>query len=306
MTPLAIFVLAASAVFVGTVSAAFSAMMRLSLRLAAERSDRDDLLGWYLDDPMRLFIPARIVLAIIYVVAGALLARVIAMQAGHGLPTLIAAMAVFALVCEHLVPLVLIRRDPEAVLGATLPAFQALDRLLRPVTMALLGLDGTRAVAARAGFAAANVDVGGQTVDGFFKADGKRQFDVRAALGLRAGICTSRAAAEKVAENIAEAGIASRALPGPRCAATATENTAPIEINAAGSSARAASCRIAQVFAVIAELVIHLAFFRIGQHIVRFGDLLEFFLRRLIAGIYVGMVFARQTAIRLADVIRRC
>lgn len=144
MTPLAIFLLAAGAVFVGTVSAAFSAMMRLSLRLAAERSDRDDLLGWYLDDPMRLFIPARIVLAIIYVVAGALLARVIAMQAGHGLPTLIAAMAVFALVCEHLLPLLLIRRDPEAVLGATLPTFQAVDRLLRPVTLALLGLDGAR------------------------------------------------------------------------------------------------------------------------------------------------------------------
>lgn len=144
MTPLAIFLLAAGAVFVGTVSAAFSAMMRLSLRLAAERSDRDDLLGWYLDDPMRLFIPARIVLAIIYVVAGALLARVIAMQAGHGLPTLIAAMAVFALVCEHLLPLLLIRRDPEAVLGATLPAFQAVDRLLRPVTLALLGLDRGR------------------------------------------------------------------------------------------------------------------------------------------------------------------
>lgn len=140
MTPLAIFLLAAGAVFVGTVSAAFNALMRLSLRLTAERSDRDDLLGWYLDDPMRLFIPARIVLAIIYVVAGALLARVIAMQAGHGLPTLIAAMAVFALVCEHLIPLVLIRRDPEGVLGSTLPAFRAVDRLLRPVTMALLGL----------------------------------------------------------------------------------------------------------------------------------------------------------------------
>jgi hypothetical protein len=130
MTPLAIFLLAASAVFVGTVSAAFSAMMRLSLRLAAERGDRDDLLGWYLDDPMRLFIPARIVLAIIYVVAGALLARVIAMQAGHGLPTLIAAMAVFSLVCEHLVPLVLIRRDPEAVLGATLPLVPELHGIL--------------------------------------------------------------------------------------------------------------------------------------------------------------------------------
>jgi CBS domain containing-hemolysin-like protein len=139
MTPLALFLLACAAVLVGTVSAAFSTMMRLSLRLTVERSDRDHLLGRYLDDPMRLFIPARLVLAIIYVVAGALLARVIGnMQAGHGLPTLIAAMAVFAVVCEHLVPLALIRRDPESVLHATLPAFQAVERVVRPLTLALL------------------------------------------------------------------------------------------------------------------------------------------------------------------------
>mgnify|MGYP000661906388 CR=1 FL=1 len=138
MTPLALFLLACAAVLVGTVSAAFSAMMRLSLRLSAERSDRDDLLGGYLDDPMRLFIPTRLVLAIIYVVAGALLARVIGMEAGHGLPTLIAAMAVFAMVSEHLVPLVIIRHDPEAVLSAILPAFHPVERLLRPVTLALL------------------------------------------------------------------------------------------------------------------------------------------------------------------------
>ncbi len=155
MTPLALFLLACAAVLIGTVSAAFSVMMRLSLRLSAERSDRDDLLGRYLDDPMRLFIPVRIVLAIIYVVAGALLARVIAMQAGHGLPTLIAAMAVFALVCEHLVPLVLIRRDPEAVLAATLPAFHAVERVLRPVTLALLRVGRPPAPAA------ANGDAGG-------------------------------------------------------------------------------------------------------------------------------------------------
>jgi CBS domain containing-hemolysin-like protein len=143
VTPLAIFLLAAAAVFVGTVSAAFNAMMRLSLRLAAERSDRDPLLGWYLDDPMRLFIPARLVLAVLYVVAGALLARVVAMQAGLGLPTLIAAMAVFSLVCEHLIPLVLIRHDPEAVLASTLPAFHAVERVLRPVTVALLRVSRT-------------------------------------------------------------------------------------------------------------------------------------------------------------------
>jgi CBS domain containing-hemolysin-like protein len=151
VTPLALFLLACAAVLVGTVSAAFSVMMRLSLRLSAERSDRDDLLGRYLDDPMRLFIPVRIVLAIIYVVAGALLARVIAMQAGHGLPTLIAAMAVFALVCEHLIPLVLIRQDPERVLTATLPAFHPVERILRPVTLALLRVPRPPAAAVQNG-----------------------------------------------------------------------------------------------------------------------------------------------------------
>lgn len=148
MTPLAVFLLACGAILVGTVSAAFSSMMRLSLRFTAERSDRDDLLGRYLDDPMRLFIPARLVLAIIYVVAGALLARVIRIEAGHGLPTLIAAMAVFALIAEHLVPLILIRRDPEAVLSATLPAFQALERVLRPVTLMLLSVSRSPVVLA--------------------------------------------------------------------------------------------------------------------------------------------------------------
>ena len=90
MTPLLLFLLACAAIYVGTVTAAFSALMRLSLRLMAERSDRDDLLGRYLDDPLRLFIPARMVLG------DHLRRRRGAARAGdrdaagHGLPTLIA------------------------------------------------------------------------------------------------------------------------------------------------------------------------------------------------------------------------
>ncbi len=171
MTPLAIFLLACGAILVGTVSAAFSSMMRLSLRLTAERSDRDDLLGRYLDDPMRLFIPARLVLAVIYVVAGALLARVIRIETGHGLPTIIAAMAVFALVAEHLVPLILIRKDPEAVLSATLPAFQAVERLLRPVTLALLSVSRTPVVPEPAGDGNGAPN-GGTTADAVPDSDG--------------------------------------------------------------------------------------------------------------------------------------
>ena len=62
MTPLALFLLGCTTVFLGVVQAAFSALMRLSLRLMAERGGRDDRLGHYLDDPLHLFVPVRILL----------------------------------------------------------------------------------------------------------------------------------------------------------------------------------------------------------------------------------------------------
>ena len=51
MTPLLLFLLGCAAVLFGTSSAAFSALMRLSLRIMAEGSGRDERLGRYLDDP---------------------------------------------------------------------------------------------------------------------------------------------------------------------------------------------------------------------------------------------------------------
>ena len=62
MTPLLLFLLAIAAVYVGTIETAFSALMRLSLRLMAERGGRDDRLGFYLEDPIQLFVPARLLL----------------------------------------------------------------------------------------------------------------------------------------------------------------------------------------------------------------------------------------------------
>ncbi len=72
MTPLLLFLLGSATIYVGTVTAAFSALMQLSLRIMAERSGRDDRLGKYLDDPRRLFIPARLLLTVIPVLATAL------------------------------------------------------------------------------------------------------------------------------------------------------------------------------------------------------------------------------------------
>ena len=76
MTPLALFLIACATVFLGSVQAAFSSLMRLSLRLMAERGGRSDRLGRYLDDPLQLFIPVRILIGLCTVLAGVLIARV--------------------------------------------------------------------------------------------------------------------------------------------------------------------------------------------------------------------------------------
>lgn len=137
MTPLLLFLLGALTVYVSTVATAFSALMRLSLRLMAERGGRDDTLGWYLDEPLRLFIPARLLMAGTLIAAVVLLARVTGLDPARGLPLLTVGSLVFVLVCEHLIPLVIIRRDPERILEILLPTFDAIARLLKPVTAAL-------------------------------------------------------------------------------------------------------------------------------------------------------------------------
>lgn len=136
MTPLLMFLLGCAATYVGTVTAAFTAMMRLSLRIMAEGGPRDRL-GAYLDDPRRLFVPAGLMLGLLPVVATALVARVTGVDS-RGLPVLILSIAGFVLVCEFILPLLIVRRDPERVLELLLPSFDAVAGLLSPLTRALL------------------------------------------------------------------------------------------------------------------------------------------------------------------------
>ena len=137
MTPLLLFLLGLFAVYVSTVATAFSALMRLSLRLRAEGGDRHDALARYLDEPLRLFIPARFMLAIVTVIAASLIARVTSVSAARGLPLLILATVIFVLICEHIIPLIIVRRDPKKVLDLLLPSFEGLARVLAPLTIAL-------------------------------------------------------------------------------------------------------------------------------------------------------------------------
>jgi putative hemolysin len=143
MTPLLLFLLGCAATYLGTVSAGFNALMRLSLRIHAERTDRDDALGWYLDDPRRLFIPVRILFSIITIVSTALLARVTGVDPA-GFPLLVLSVIGIMLSCEHLIPLLIVRRDPERVLDVLLPSFDVVAKTLRPLTAALLRMGTSR------------------------------------------------------------------------------------------------------------------------------------------------------------------
>jgi CBS domain containing-hemolysin-like protein len=142
VTPLALFLLACATVFLGSVQAAFSALMRLSLRLMAERGGRGDRLGRYLDDPLQLFIPARILIGLCTVLAGVLIARLSTLGDAWSTATFFVSLVAFVVVCEHLLPMLVARRDPERVLDVLLFAFDPVARVLRPVTRALIELAG--------------------------------------------------------------------------------------------------------------------------------------------------------------------
>jgi putative hemolysin len=144
MTPLAIFLLGCATVFFGVVQAAFSALMRLSLRLMAERGGRNDRLGHYLDDPLELFFPVRLLLGICIVAAGVLIARVSDVRDATSVVVFVVSLVAFVVVCEHLLPMLIVRADPERVLDFLLPVFHPIARLVQPVTATMIRFVGPR------------------------------------------------------------------------------------------------------------------------------------------------------------------
>jgi CBS domain containing-hemolysin-like protein len=144
VTPLALFLLACAAVFLGSIQAAFSSLMRLSLRLMAERGGRNDLLGHYLDDPLQLFIPIRVLIGLCTVLAGVLIAGLSSVNDAWSMATLFVSLVAFVVVCEHTIPMLVARRDPEEVLDTLLPAFHPIARGMRPMTRLLIDIAGAR------------------------------------------------------------------------------------------------------------------------------------------------------------------
>ena len=140
LIPLLLFLLAFAAVYVGTIETAFTALMRLSLRLMAERGGRDDRLGFYLEDPTQLFIPARLLLGLIFSLATMFIAILTGRTGFQSIGMLLVFVAIFILVFEHVLPLLIVRRNPERVLEVMLPPFDWAARFLHPLTGALVRL----------------------------------------------------------------------------------------------------------------------------------------------------------------------
>jgi putative hemolysin len=181
MIPVLLLLLGVAAVYVGTIETAFSTLMRLSLRLMVERGGREGRLGFYFDDPIRLFVPARLILGIIFSLATMAIA-ILTRRTGtfQSIGMLLLFIAVFILICEHVVPMFIARRDPERVLKVLLPPFDVAARFVAPLTNALVRLivDARRdRHAAQAGNGVveeprATPDAGPDTVEGERRTEG--------------------------------------------------------------------------------------------------------------------------------------
>jgi putative hemolysin len=136
----ALVLLALATIYVGTIETGFSSLMRVSLRLMVERGGRDDRLGFYMDDPVQLFVPARLMLGLIFSLATVVFAVLTGAEGFSSIGMLLLFVAVFILLFEHVVPLFIVRRNPERVLELLLPPFDFAARFLHPLTGTLVRL----------------------------------------------------------------------------------------------------------------------------------------------------------------------
>ena len=137
MLPLLLFLTGCGVVYVATIESAFGAMVRLPERLVVERDVSHESLTTYLEDPLRLYVATRLLRGLLFAMAAVVLARLIGVATPQAVGLLLLALVGFVLVCEQLLPSVLVRRDAGRALELLLPSFDRTLRILRPVTVGL-------------------------------------------------------------------------------------------------------------------------------------------------------------------------
>ncbi|HUL74908.1 MAG TPA: hemolysin family protein [Vicinamibacterales bacterium] len=151
MIPFLVFLAASGLLFFAVVETAFALLMRLPQRLEAERESEGDPLAAYLDDPLKFFVPARLMRGLLLVLAIALLSEPLGSSWG-GVLTLFLAGAAISVGVGQVLPAIIVRNmgSPERVLELFLPMFTAVANALSPVTILIIGWIGGGAPPSRA------------------------------------------------------------------------------------------------------------------------------------------------------------
>lgn len=141
MIPIFVVLTAGGLLFLALVETAFGLLMRLPQRLEAERETESEALTAYLEDPIRFFVPARLMRGTLLVLLIVLLSQVF----GTGFPgwlMLFLTGFIIAIGVGQVVPALIVRRSPERFLELLLPAFTAVALVFGPFTALIVGWTG--------------------------------------------------------------------------------------------------------------------------------------------------------------------
>lgn len=136
MIPLFLFLALAGMLYAAVVETAFGVLMRLPHRLEAER-EHDHRLVAFLEDPIKLFVPARILRGALLVAAVVLLAQVYGTGLEAALLLFLTGVAINVVIGQVL-PAWIVRRTPERVLALWLPGFTVAANLISPLTSVIV------------------------------------------------------------------------------------------------------------------------------------------------------------------------
>jgi CBS domain containing-hemolysin-like protein len=124
--------------FFSLVETAFATLMRLPERLEAERATDGGALAIYLEDPLKFFVPARLLRGTLLVLVIVLFAQPIGTGFSRGAILFAVGLAI-AVFIGQVIPALLVRRSPERFLEVLLPIFTVVANALGPFTALVIG-----------------------------------------------------------------------------------------------------------------------------------------------------------------------
>jgi CBS domain containing-hemolysin-like protein len=128
--------------FFAVVETAFGLLMRLAQRLEAQRENEGGALETYLEDPLKFFIPSRVVRGMLLVIAMVLLAQLIGTGAGPAVIMLTTGLVLSVGIAQVLPAIIVRQSTPERVLEVLLPLFTFFANILSPITALIISWIG--------------------------------------------------------------------------------------------------------------------------------------------------------------------